>query len=64
MLASQFHEISAPSKPSADRARGSRALDERLAQATERRLEAKEHVFCEGDARTFVYRVEEGVIPL
>jgi CRP/FNR family transcriptional regulator len=64
MLASHLHEISAQTKPSADRARGSRALDERLAQATERRLEAKEHVFCEGDARTYVYRVEEGVIAI
>jgi CRP-like cAMP-binding protein len=64
MLASHLHEISAPSKSSADRARGNRALDERLAQATERKLDPKEHVFCEGDARTYVYRVEEGVIAI
>lgn len=64
MLASHFHEIGVPAKPSADRARGNRALDERLAQATERRLEAKEHVFSEGDPRTYVYRVEEGVIAI
>jgi len=43
---------------------GSRALDERLSFGAERRLEAKEHVFCEGDARTHVFRVEEGVIAI
>lgn len=31
---------------------------------TVRRIEAKEHVFCEGDPRTHVYRIEEGVIAL
>ena len=41
--------------------KGNRALDERLSQASERRLEAKEHVFCEGDARSHVYLVEDGV---
>lgn len=44
--------------------RGSRSLDERLAHALERKLEAKEHVFCEGDSRTHVFRVEEGVIAI
>ncbi|MCC7254209.1 MAG: helix-turn-helix domain-containing protein [Hyphomicrobium sp.] len=39
-------------------------LDERLSHASERKLEAKEHVFCEGDPRTHVYRVEEGVIAI
>ena len=29
-----------------------------------RRVEAKEHVFCEGDPRTHVFRVEDGVIAL
>ncbi|MFA5898531.1 MAG: helix-turn-helix domain-containing protein [Hyphomicrobium sp.] len=37
-------------------------LDERMAHAALRRLTAKEHVFCEGDARQHVFRVEEGVI--
>lgn len=37
-------------------------LDERLAHAALRRLAAKEHVFCEGDDRENVFRVEEGVI--
>ena len=27
-----------------------------------RRVEAREHVFCEGDPRTHVFRVEDGVI--
>lgn len=38
------------------------ALDERMAHAAIRRLSAKEHVFCEGDAREHVFRVEDGVI--
>ncbi len=38
------------------------SLDERMAYATIRRLQAKEHVFCEGDDREHVFRVEEGVI--
>ncbi|KAB2939969.1 MAG: helix-turn-helix domain-containing protein [Hyphomicrobium sp.] len=38
------------------------SLDERMAYATVRRLLAKEHVFCEGDDRDHVFRVEEGVI--
>lgn len=37
-------------------------LDERLAHAALRRLAAKEHVFCEGDDRENVFRVEDGVI--
>jgi CRP/FNR family transcriptional regulator len=38
------------------------SLDERMAYATIRRVLAKEHVFCEGDTRDHVFRVEEGVI--
>lgn len=41
-----------------------RSLEERLAQATVRKLESKEHVFCEGDPRLHVFRVEEGVIAI
>ena len=37
-------------------------LDDRLSHAAVRRIAAKEHVFCEGDARDYVFRVEEGVI--
>jgi CRP/FNR family transcriptional regulator, anaerobic regulatory protein len=33
-------------------------------RGTIRRVEAKEHVFCEGDPRTHVFRIEEGVIAL
>jgi CRP/FNR family transcriptional regulator len=39
-------------------------LEERLAYATVRKLESKEHVFCEGDPRFHVFRVEEGVIAI
>lgn len=46
------------------RSRESRALEERLSHASERKLEAKEHVFCEGDPRTHVYRIEDGVIAI
>jgi CRP/FNR family transcriptional regulator len=37
-------------------------LDDRLAQGTMRRIEAKEHVYCEGDARSHVFQVEQGVV--
>lgn len=43
---------------------GQRTLEERLAPATVRKLESKEHVFCEGDPRLHVFRVEEGVIAI
>lgn len=33
-------------------------------RGTLRRVEAKEHVFCEGDPRTHVFRIEEGVVAL
>jgi CRP/FNR family transcriptional regulator len=32
--------------------------------ATLRRIETKGHVFCEGDARTQIFRIEEGVVAL
>lgn len=38
------------------------SLDERMSHAAIRRLAAKEHVFCEGDDRDHVFRVEDGVI--
>lgn len=38
------------------------ALADRLAQGTARTLKAKEHLFCEGDAASHVYRVEVGHI--
>jgi len=40
----------------------STSFDDRMATATIRRLLAKEHVFCEGDSRDYVFYVEEGVI--
>jgi CRP/FNR family transcriptional regulator len=36
----------------------------RLACGTVRKLESKEHVFCEGDPRIHVFRVEQGVIAI
>jgi len=38
------------------------ALDERMSHAIVRRILPKEHVFCEGDARDHVFRVEDGVV--
>jgi CRP/FNR family transcriptional regulator len=38
------------------------ALEDGLGHATVRRLETKEHVFCEGDPRIHVFRIEEGVV--
>ena len=35
---------------------------ERATTATVRRLEAREHVFCEGDPRTHVFQVDEGAV--
>lgn len=39
-------------------------LDEHWSGAPVRRLEAKEHIFTEGDQRTHIYRVEKGAISL
>lgn len=41
-----------------------RSLEGRLSQGTIRRLESKEDVYCEGDPRTHVFRVEQGVIAI
>lgn len=38
------------------------AFSDRLISAPVRRLEAREHLWCEGDARTHVYRVETGAV--
>lgn len=40
------------------------ASADRFERGTIRRIEAKEHVFCDGDPRTHVFRIEEGVIAL
>jgi len=37
-------------------------FDERLSSAPLRRVEAREHLWCEGDQRTHVYRVETGAV--
>jgi CRP/FNR family transcriptional regulator len=48
-----------PIPTGADRAAG---LEQRLAQATVRRVEAKEFVFAEGDPATYLYQVETGAV--
>lgn len=40
------------------------ASGDRFERGTIRRIESKEHVFCDGDPRTHVFRIEEGVIAL
>ncbi len=60
MLAVQTAEKAHVARPLAGFA--SASLDERMAQAGIRRLGAKEHIFCEGDARAHVFRIEEGVV--
>lgn len=64
MLASPSVETRSYAQRTKQDAHESRALEDRLTHASERRIEAKEHVFCEGDPRTHVYRVEEGVIAI
>jgi CRP/FNR family transcriptional regulator len=39
-------------------------LEDRFGQGTLRRIEAREHVFCEGDPRTHVFMVERGAVVL
>jgi len=65
MLAMQSPELRTPPPQISSDIRapaGTLALDDRLAQGTVRRLEAKEHVFCEGDPRIHVFRIEDGVV--
>jgi CRP/FNR family transcriptional regulator len=50
-----------PVTPSADQAVG---LEQRLARASLRRVEAKEFVFAEGDPATHLYQVETGAVAL
>jgi CRP/FNR family transcriptional regulator len=35
-----------------------------LDRASVRRLQSKEHIFCEGDPRTHVFQIEEGVVTI
>jgi CRP/FNR family transcriptional regulator len=67
MLASQTletrHFKSTVSKPASAGASAG-TLEQRMAFASLRKLESKEHVFCEGDPRIHVFRVEEGVIAI
>ena len=36
----------------------------RLERASVRRFQSKEHIFCEGDARTHVFQIEDGVVTI
>jgi len=51
-------------RKSFDTATTRHATSDSLERGTIRRLEAKEHVFCEGDPRTHVFRIEDGVVAL
>lgn len=66
MLATAFAPISGPLHTSsvkpAVRRPGADALSDRFEVACARPLGAKEHLFCEGDAASHVYRVESGHI--
>lgn len=64
MLASHSFDTRSHIQRGGQDVRESRTLEDRLTHAAERRLEPKEHVFCEGDPRTHVYRVENGVIAI
>ncbi len=64
MLSSQSVEVRPRIERAHESARENVTLEDRLTQAAERKLDAKEHVFCEGDPRTQVYRVEEGVVAI
>ena len=44
--------------------KGPRSLDEYLSRGTVRGIEAKEHLFAEGDAKTSIYRVLSGALCL
>jgi CRP/FNR family transcriptional regulator len=48
----------------ADGPRGGRTVDQRLKTAAPRVLQAREHVFFEGDAKDHVYLVEKGTVCL
>ena len=41
-----------------------RANQDRLDRSSIRRFQSKEHVFCEGDARTHVFQIEDGVVTI
>ena len=56
--------LQAPVPQTAVRASAMEGLDRTLAQATLRRVEAKEFVFIEGDPTTHVFRVETGAVSL
>ena len=59
-LASYRLALQSPT-PGADQAIG---LEQRLAHASLRRIEAKEFVFAEGDPATHLYQVETGAVAL
>ncbi|MGE5510452.1 MAG: helix-turn-helix domain-containing protein [Bacteroidota bacterium] len=60
------HSVSdrSPSLRSAINARSAAGFEQSLAQASLRRVEAKEFLFAEGDAFSHLYRIETGAIAL
>lgn len=64
MLATQTSQASSRAALNVAAMPSDRRLDERLAQGTLRRVEAKEDIYCEGDARTHVFQVEQGVVAI
>ncbi len=64
MAAAESGFSSEPRRPPAGSIQSAIMTDGCLGQAVVRDLEAKEHVFWEGDPRTHVFRVEDGVIAI
>ena len=66
MLSTSTHTISTPSHAvmSQHRSHSSDRLHDCLAQASLRRIEAKEFVFVDGDPAKHVYRIETGAVSL
>jgi CRP-like cAMP-binding protein len=56
--------IATPARQAQDPQRGTLAFEDRLANGPVRIIDAKEHLFSQGDARTHVYKIESGAICL
>jgi CRP/FNR family transcriptional regulator len=64
MLATQSSSIVARPVSHASIPALQRPLEDRLSQGTVRRVESKEDIYCEGDPRTYVFQVEQGVVAI
>ena len=53
-----------PLPPAAIMSSDRMAKQDCLARANVKRFQSKEHIFCEGDARTHVFRIEDGVVTI